>query len=159
MMERWGIVDILSKPFSPRELVRLIDEILGVGATARVGRAGVDRLARFITAGQASSGTGRAGTWSLMGNAARFLRGGVGTRWKRGSGGEARLHAFEHGRATAASGSQTGTTAGLAGLLVVFPAAHFFLDAAPLDQFAEPADRFLNRLAVSDVQLNHASSF
>jgi two-component system, OmpR family, alkaline phosphatase synthesis response regulator PhoP len=28
MMEKWGIVDILAKPFSPRELVRLIDQIL-----------------------------------------------------------------------------------------------------------------------------------
>jgi two-component system, OmpR family, alkaline phosphatase synthesis response regulator PhoP len=34
MMEKWGIVDILAKPFSPRELVRLIDQIVGmVGAT------------------------------------------------------------------------------------------------------------------------------
>jgi len=30
MMEKWGIVAILAKPFSPRELVRRIDEILGV---------------------------------------------------------------------------------------------------------------------------------
>jgi DNA-binding response OmpR family regulator len=29
MMEKWGIVDILAKPFSPRELVRLIDQIVG----------------------------------------------------------------------------------------------------------------------------------
>jgi DNA-binding response OmpR family regulator len=34
LKERWGIVDILAKPFSPRELVRLIDQILGVPAAA-----------------------------------------------------------------------------------------------------------------------------
>ena len=28
LMEKWGIVDILAKPFSPRELVRLIDQIV-----------------------------------------------------------------------------------------------------------------------------------
>ena len=28
MMAKWGIVDILAKPFSPRELVRLIDQIV-----------------------------------------------------------------------------------------------------------------------------------
>jgi DNA-binding response OmpR family regulator len=32
LKERWGIVDILAKPFSPRELVRLIDQIVGVPA-------------------------------------------------------------------------------------------------------------------------------
>ena len=30
LMEKWGIVGILAKPFSPRELVRRIDQILGV---------------------------------------------------------------------------------------------------------------------------------
>jgi DNA-binding response OmpR family regulator len=34
LKERWGIVDILAKPFSPRELVRLIDQIVGVPAAA-----------------------------------------------------------------------------------------------------------------------------
>jgi CheY-like chemotaxis protein len=29
MMEKWGIVDIVPKPFSPRDLVRLIDRIVG----------------------------------------------------------------------------------------------------------------------------------
>jgi DNA-binding response OmpR family regulator len=32
LKERWGILDILAKPFSPRELVRRIDEIVGVPA-------------------------------------------------------------------------------------------------------------------------------
>lgn len=32
VMEKWGISSVLSKPFSPRELVRLID--LAIGATA-----------------------------------------------------------------------------------------------------------------------------
>lgn len=30
LKEKWGIVDILAKPFSPRELVRLIDQIVAV---------------------------------------------------------------------------------------------------------------------------------
>jgi DNA-binding response OmpR family regulator len=34
MMEKWGIIDILSKPFSPRELVRLIDRIVAASAAA-----------------------------------------------------------------------------------------------------------------------------
>jgi hypothetical protein len=42
---------------------------------------------------------------------------------------------------------------------VVFSFPHFFLFAAPLNQFAESADRLLNGLAVPDVQLNHTSSF
>jgi two-component system, OmpR family, alkaline phosphatase synthesis response regulator PhoP len=29
MMDKWGIVDIVPKPFSPRDLVRLIDQIVG----------------------------------------------------------------------------------------------------------------------------------
>ena len=36
MMEKWGIVDIVPKPFSPRELVRRIDQIVG-SAPARAG--------------------------------------------------------------------------------------------------------------------------
>jgi two-component system, OmpR family, alkaline phosphatase synthesis response regulator PhoP len=34
LMEKWGIVDILAKPFSPRELVRLIDQIVGATPAA-----------------------------------------------------------------------------------------------------------------------------
>jgi DNA-binding response OmpR family regulator len=34
LMEKWGIIDILAKPFSPRELVRLIDQIVAVPAGA-----------------------------------------------------------------------------------------------------------------------------
>lgn len=34
MMEKWGIVDIVPKPFSPRELVRLIDQIVGPAPAA-----------------------------------------------------------------------------------------------------------------------------
>lgn len=29
LAEQWGIIEILPKPFSPRELVRIIDEIVG----------------------------------------------------------------------------------------------------------------------------------
>jgi len=34
MMHRWGVLDVLTKPFSPRELVHLIDEVLGVAPVA-----------------------------------------------------------------------------------------------------------------------------
>ena len=34
LMDKWGIVDILGKPFSPRELVRLIDRILAAREAA-----------------------------------------------------------------------------------------------------------------------------
>jgi DNA-binding response OmpR family regulator len=34
LMEKWGIVDIVAKPFSPRELVRLIDQIVGTAPAA-----------------------------------------------------------------------------------------------------------------------------
>jgi two-component system, OmpR family, alkaline phosphatase synthesis response regulator PhoP len=35
LVSRWAIIDIVAKPFSPRELVRLIDQILGtVSSTA-----------------------------------------------------------------------------------------------------------------------------
>jgi two-component system, OmpR family, alkaline phosphatase synthesis response regulator PhoP len=33
LMQKWGIFAILSKPFSPRELARLIDQALGTTAT------------------------------------------------------------------------------------------------------------------------------
>ncbi len=36
LIAKWGIIDIMAKPFSPRELVRLIDQILGAAhATAQ----------------------------------------------------------------------------------------------------------------------------
>lgn len=34
VMEKWGISSVLSKPFSPRELVRLIDLALGTAAVS-----------------------------------------------------------------------------------------------------------------------------
>jgi hypothetical protein len=37
----------------------------------------------------------------------------------------------------------------LARLFVEFADAHFFLDAAPLDQLAKTADRFLSRFSIS----------
>jgi hypothetical protein len=62
------------------------------------------------------------------------------------------------GAAGAAFGTQAGAPFDLAGLLVVFPSSHFFLDAAPLDQLAETAHSFLNRFFVAHDQLNHYSS-
>ena len=35
MMEKWGILDIVAKPFSPRELVRQLDQILEAQTAAR----------------------------------------------------------------------------------------------------------------------------
>ena len=35
LMEKWGILDIVPKPFSPRELVRQVDRILESQAAAR----------------------------------------------------------------------------------------------------------------------------
>ncbi len=34
MAEKWGVLDVLTKPFSPRELVRQIDQIVGGAAVA-----------------------------------------------------------------------------------------------------------------------------
>jgi DNA-binding response OmpR family regulator len=34
LLDKWGLVDILAKPFSPRELVRTIDKILGAEPAA-----------------------------------------------------------------------------------------------------------------------------
>ena len=42
MLERWGIAAILAKPFSPRELVRLIDHIVGGVDLAQDGAADAD---------------------------------------------------------------------------------------------------------------------
>ena len=36
MMEKWGIVDVVPKPFSPRELVRRFDQIVGSAPMAPV---------------------------------------------------------------------------------------------------------------------------
>jgi len=47
-------------------------------------------------------------------------------------------------------GSQPSAAFGFAGLFVIFPATHLFFDTAPLDQFAETADRLLNRFAVTN---------
>jgi DNA-binding response OmpR family regulator len=43
LMERWGIVDIVAKPFSPRELVRRIDAVLAGSEHCTAGRPAPDR--------------------------------------------------------------------------------------------------------------------
>ena len=53
---------------------------------------------------------------------------------------------------------QTSPATRFARLFVIFAAAHFLFDSAALDQFAKTADRFLNRFAVANVQLNHRNS-
>jgi hypothetical protein len=62
------------------------------------------------------------------------------------------------GSAGATFGSQAGAAFDFAGLFVVFPSSHFFLDAASLNQFAKTANCFLNRFFVAHDQLNHYSS-
>ncbi len=45
LMERWGIIDIVAKPFSPRELVRRIDAVISAEAGHCVaGAPGADRI-------------------------------------------------------------------------------------------------------------------
>jgi hypothetical protein len=51
--------------------------------------------------------------------------------------------------AGATLGAKTSPTLGFAGLLVELADPHFFLDSAPLDQFAEASDSLLSRLLVS----------
>ena len=51
--------------------------------------------------------------------------------------------------ARAALSPQTGPALGFAGLLVEFADPHFFLDTAPLNQFAEASDGLLGRLAIA----------
>jgi hypothetical protein len=41
----------------------------------------------------------------------------------------------------------------------MFASAHFLLDTASLNEFAEPADCFLDRLSIANIQLNHIVSF
>ena len=60
--------------------------------------------------------------------------------------------------ACAALRSQTSPALGFAGLLIEFANAHFFLDPAPLHQFAEAADGLLGRFAISQRQFNHIDS-
>jgi len=68
--------------------------------------------------------------------------------------------AREHAQATRTSfGPQSGPTLNLARLFIVFATPHFFLDATPLNELAEAADRLLNRLAVPNDQPNHYASF
>lgn len=61
--------------------------------------------------------------------------------------------------ARAALSSQTGTAARLTGLLVILFASHFLFDSAPLDQLAESTHRLLNAFSITNVQLDHRSSF
>jgi len=51
--------------------------------------------------------------------------------------------------ASATLSTQTSPALGFAGLLVEFANAHFFLDAASLDELAETADRFLGCLFIA----------
>jgi hypothetical protein len=51
--------------------------------------------------------------------------------------------------ARTALSTETSPALGFAGLFVEFAHAHFFLDSASLNQFAETADRFLRRFSIT----------
>lgn len=53
---------------------------------------------------------------------------------------------------------QPSPTLDFARLLVELANSHFFLDSAPLDQFAKAADGLLGRFLVTQRQLNHTYS-
>lgn len=57
-----------------------------------------------------------------------------------------------------AFGTATGAATAFAGLFVEFAATHFLLDAAVLDQLTKPTNRFLNRLSLTQTQLDHKCS-
>ena len=50
---------------------------------------------------------------------------------------------------------ETSAATNLARLLVILFATHLFLDAATLDQLTETANGFLDRLTITNGQLNH----
>lgn len=68
------------------------------------------------------------------------------------------LHAEEAIPLRAAFGAEAGATAGFAWLLEELAAAHLLLDAAPLHQLPEAANRFLDALTLANRQLDHACS-
>ncbi len=76
-----------------------------------------------------------------------------------GCGGASGPALQQPGPATAALGTQPGSAAGFARLLVILATAHFLLDSTAFDELAETANRFLDRFAIPHIQLNHMSSF
>jgi hypothetical protein len=62
------------------------------------------------------------------------------------------------GSASASFSTQSSAALNLAGFLVILTTPHFFLNAASFHQFAEAADRLLNRLSITYDKTNHSSS-
>ena len=54
--------------------------------------------------------------------------------------------------------SQASPALDVARLFIILPATNFFLQPTSHDQLAESTDRFLDRLAISNVNLNHIAS-
>jgi hypothetical protein len=65
------------------------------------------------------------------------------------------LHALKLARTSTTNGPFAVMADRFARLHVVFTSSHFFLFSAPLNQFTEASERFLNGLAVSDLHVNH----
>jgi hypothetical protein len=64
----------------------------------------------------------------------------------------------EAGAAGTSFRTEAGATLDLARLFVILSTPHFFLNAASFYQFAEAANRLLNRFAVAYDESNHSSS-
>ncbi len=64
---------------------------------------------------------------------------------------------IQPGHAAAAFGTATIAATLITRFFVIFPAAHFLLDAGMFDQFTKPLDCILNRFVLSQTQLNHSS--
>ena len=62
------------------------------------------------------------------------------------------------GSTRATFSSKAGPTFDLAGLFVILPTPHLFLETASFNKLAEPADRLLNRFAVTNTHYNHCFS-
>lgn len=67
------------------------------------------------------------------------------------------LRGSQAGHPGTAFSSTTGSTIHIAGLFVIFPAAHFLLDTAMLDQLTKTPDRFLNRFLFPYAKLYHTN--
>ncbi len=90
------------------------------------------------------------------GHSARNRRFGVGIAGAvRAPEFNERLHALKLARMSTARGTVAVMADSFARLHVIFSFSHFSLFAAPLNQFAEPSDRFLNGFAVPELHVNH----
>jgi hypothetical protein len=61
------------------------------------------------------------------------------------------------GHAGAAFGAAAGAAAGIAGLFVVLPTTHFFLDPGVLDELPETPHRIVDRLVLTQPKPDHSN--